>query len=89
MDGQTASGKPTREGRTVAADPSVIPLGTKIEVRGAGAYSGIYTVDDTGRLIQGRAIDIFIDNLAEAKRFGRKKVKVRVLRLPDQEVARK
>ncbi len=88
VDGITASGKETREGRTVAADPDVLPLGTKIQVRGAGRYSGIYVVHDSGPKVQGRTIDIFIDNDREAKRFGRKRVKVRVL-VPVQESARK
>ena len=47
-EGQTASGAITREGRTVAADPSVLPAGTRIEVADAGAYSGSYIVQDTG-----------------------------------------
>lgn len=80
VEGETASGKQTIEGRTVAADPSVLPLGTKIQVAGAGPYSGIYVVHDSGRKINGREIDIFIDNPREAKRFGKKPVRVRVLR---------
>src|SRR5690242_171338 len=57
--GQTASGAMTRVG-LVAADPSVLPLGSVIQVRGAGPYSGNYTVADTGALVKGRHIDIFI-----------------------------
>ena len=78
--GETASGKQTRAGRTVAADPDVLPLGTHIEVRGAGAYSGTYIVQDVGRKIAGRKIDIFIDAPVAAKKFGRKQVRVRVLK---------
>ena len=78
-EGQTASGAMTREGRTVAADPSVLPAGTKIEVADAGEYSGTYIVQDTGPRIKGRDIDLFIDNPAEARRFGKKKVRVRVI----------
>jgi rare lipoprotein A len=63
----------------VAADPAVLPLGTRIRVTGAGRYNGIYTVTDTGRKIDGREIDIFIPNEAEARRFGRKMVRVQVL----------
>lgn len=81
-EGQTASGKMTREGRTVAADPAVLPIGTRIRVAGAGPYSGVYVVHDTGRKIDGREIDLFIDDPAEAKRFGKKPVRVRVLSAP-------
>ena len=78
LDGTTRSGSPVRKG-IVAADPKVLPLGTRIRVNGAGGYSGEYTVADTGRTIRGREIDIFIANDAEAKRFGRKQVEVEVL----------
>jgi 3D (Asp-Asp-Asp) domain-containing protein len=81
-EGETASGKQTREGKTVAADPSVLPLGTRIEIRDAGPYSGTYVVHDSGRKINGREIDIFIDNPAEAKKFGKKPVRVKVLSKP-------
>ena len=83
VDGETASGKQTREGRTVAADHSVLPLGTRIEIKGAGPYSGIYVVQDGGPKVNGREVDIFIDDPAEAKRFGRKPVQVRVLQKPE------
>ena len=78
IEGKTASGKQTRHG-IVAADPRVLPIGTRIRVSDAGAYSGEYEVADTGRGIKGREIDIYIRNGAEAKRFGRKTVQVEVL----------
>jgi 3D (Asp-Asp-Asp) domain-containing protein len=84
VEGETASGKKTREGRTVAADSDVLPLGTKIEVQGAGRYDGVYVVHDAGRKIRGREIDIFIDAPAEAKRFGKKPVRIRVLSKPEK-----
>jgi 3D (Asp-Asp-Asp) domain-containing protein len=81
-EGKTASGKQTREGRTVAADPAVLPLGTRIEVKDAGPYSGIYIVQDSGRKINGREIDIYIEDNIEATQFGKKPVRVRVLPKP-------
>src|SRR5712692_11603891 len=45
--GTTREGTPTRRG-IVAADTSLLPLGTKIQVTNAGPHSGIYTVTDTG-----------------------------------------
>jgi 3D (Asp-Asp-Asp) domain-containing protein len=80
VEGETKSGKQTREGRTVAADPKVLPVGTRIEIRGAGPYSGRYMVHDSGPKIKGREVDIFIDNPAEAKKFGRKPVRVRIVK---------
>jgi rare lipoprotein A len=77
--GITASGDPTRRG-IIAADPRVLPLGTKVKVSGAGPYSGTYTVKDTGRLIKGRKVDLFMPSRREAKQFGRKDVVVRVVK---------
>jgi 3D (Asp-Asp-Asp) domain-containing protein len=39
-------------------------------------------VADTGSHVRGRQIDIHVASPAEARRFGRRKVRVRVLRLP-------
>ena len=74
----TASGTVPHDG-IVAADPVVLPLGSRIRVTNAGAYSGIYTVTDTGSKINGLHIDIFIPSTAAAKEFGTKGVNVQVL----------
>jgi 3D (Asp-Asp-Asp) domain-containing protein len=68
----------TRRG-IVAADPAVLPLGSRIRVHDAGAYSGVYTVADSGPGVTGPEIDIFIADGAEAKRFGRRRVHVEIL----------
>ena len=59
--------------------PRVLPIGTVIEVRNAGPYSGQYVVQDTGEKIIGRKIDIYIVRTREAMQFGVRKVHVRVL----------
>ena len=78
VEGKTASGARTREG-IVAADPAVLPLGSRIRVSDAGEYSGEYVVKDTGRAIKGRELDIYLADDGEAKRFGERRVKVHVL----------
>ena len=78
VEGKTASGKRAREG-ICAADPDVLPLGSRIRVHDAGAYSGECEVADTGRAIKGREIDIYLANDREAKKFGKKQVRVEVL----------
>ena len=78
--GITASGEQAKR-RLVAADPTVLPLGSEIRITGAGPYSGEYEVGDTGRKIKGRMLDIYIANDAEAKRFGKKRVSVEVIKL--------
>jgi len=59
-----ASGKKVYVG-AVAADPSVLPLGTKIEIKGLG-LDREYTVEDTGGKIKGLHIDIFCESKFEA-----------------------
>jgi 3D (Asp-Asp-Asp) domain-containing protein len=76
--GKTADGTHAREG-IVAADPGVLPLGTRIRMQGAGQYDGEYVVRDTGRAVKGREIDVYIANDGEAKRFGRKSVQVEIV----------
>ncbi len=83
VKGETATGDSTHRG-TAAADPAVIPLGSKIRIRGAGKYSGVYLVKDTGPKVNGRQIDIYIPNEAAAKRFGKKEVTVEILNRADE-----
>ena len=66
-------------GGVVSADPAFLPLGTRIRVTGAGQFSGIYLVTDTGAKVVGRYIDIYVPSRILAKRFGRKLVYVSVL----------
>jgi len=80
--GPTVKGNSTKAG-TAAADPSVIPLGSKVRVTGAGAYSGEYRVVDTGSKVSGRTIDLYIADPAAAKAFGRKQERVEILETGD------
>jgi rare lipoprotein A len=75
---QTAAASTPHEG-IVAADPAVLPLGTRIRVTGAGRYSGTYIVADKGGKIVGRHIDLYLPSRREARRFGRKTVRVAIL----------
>ncbi len=56
----TASGAPTVEGVTIAADPS-IPFGTKLKINGH-----VYTVQDRGGAIRGNHIDIYVSSHSKA-----------------------
>jgi 3D (Asp-Asp-Asp) domain-containing protein len=80
LKGLTASGEPVQKG-IIAADPRLLPLGTIVHIR-AGKYTGRYKVLDTGRLIKGRRIDIYISDWGEAVSFGRRSVKLKVLARP-------
>jgi len=77
LRGRTASGRMVSRG-LIAADPRVLPLGSRVRFEHPG-YSGEYLVADTGGAIRGRHIDIWIPSSREAMRFGRRTVKVTVL----------
>lgn len=70
---KTRMGLPARYG-VVAVDPRVIKLGTYVFVEGYGfAYAC-----DTGGAIKGNRIDLCVPTDAEARRWGRRTVKVHV-----------
>jgi len=75
----TASGTaPTA--KTVAADPAVLPLGSRIRLTGLDKrYDGVYVVRDTGARVRGRRIDLYIRDCHEAVRFGRRSATVSLL----------
>lgn len=77
LKGRTASGSGVRRG-VIAADPRHLPLGTRVQLT-AGAWTGTYTVADTGGVIKGRKIDVWVPNITEARRFGRRTVQITVL----------
>lgn len=76
--GRTATGFNLRanpNAKVIAVDPRVIPLGTKVYVEGYG-----YAVAaDTGGAIKGNKIDVFMSSKADAYRWGRKQVKIKIL----------
>ncbi len=74
--GITFSGVPVQKDVTIAVDPNVIPLGTRVYIEGIG-----YRIaHDTGGAIKGNRIDVYIEDLSEAIQFGVKKnVRVDIL----------
>lgn len=73
--GQTAKGTQARQG-TIAADTSIYPFGTILEVPGFGY--GI--VEDRGGAIKGGRLDLWMSSHEEAKRWGVRKLRVKVWR---------
>src|SRR5207247_2965691 len=80
LSGRTASGRVVSRG-LIAADPRVLPPGTRVHVE-AGSWSGEYLVADTCGAVNGRRIDISTPTSREARQFGRRTVKVAVLSFP-------
>ncbi|TYR78323.1 DUF348 domain-containing protein [Priestia megaterium] len=76
--GKTRTGMDLRANpnvKVIAVDPSVIPLGSKVYVEGYG-----YAVAaDTGGDIKGTRIDVFFSDKAQAYKWGRRSVKIKVL----------
>ena len=64
--GPTASGTMPEEGRTVAADWSVLPPGTEIYIENVGWRM----VEDTGSGITGDALDLYMESHDAARAFG-------------------
>jgi 3D (Asp-Asp-Asp) domain-containing protein len=75
--GITKSGAQTVPG-VAAADPSVLPLGSLIFVENSN-YRGVLRILDTGRLVKGRIVDIYMTSYDDAVNFGRQPVEVTVL----------
>lgn len=65
---------------TVAVDPSVIPLGSKVYVSGYGTAIAA----DTGGAINGNIIDVYFNSEADCIAWGRRTVTVEILALPGQ-----
>lgn len=71
--GITKSGKRATEGRTIAVDPKIIPLGSTVYLNGKA-----YTAEDTGSAIKGNKIDLFINDHQKAKVFGVQEMEVKI-----------
>ena len=86
--GLNLAGKSREEAMVVAADPKVLPLGTKVKLtfgEGYEEFTGVYTVGDTGSAVKGNIVDVFLgdfnsnDEHPSVRQFGRVKVKVQVV----------
>lgn len=72
---RTSSGTNPKVG-TVAVDPSVIPMGSKLYVEGYG----FGRAEDIGGAIKGNRIDVFLESEQECRRWGHRSVKVYLLK---------
>ena len=82
ISGITTSGEWTHR-HVVAADPTILPMGSRIKIKKAGKYSGEYVVADTGAKILGRKLDIYMPTPNECTRFGTRRVRVKVIQRGD------
>lgn len=79
----TATGTKVQEGRTIAVDPRVIPLGSKVEIKFPTEYehlNGVYKAEDTGSAIKGNKIDVYLNANDKCIEFGVRDIQVKVLK---------
>ncbi len=77
--GKTAIGidlKKNPNQKVISVDPKVIKLGSKVYVEGYGTAIAA----DTGGAIKGNKIDVLLPSQKEALKWGRKTVKVQILK---------
>lgn len=80
----TAMGlQPTRDPNglsTIAVDPSIIPLGSKVYIPGYGEA----IASDTGSAINGYIVDLYLNSYDDCINWGRQSVTVNVLAYPGE-----
>lgn len=64
-DGLTYTGTVATEDKTIAVDPTVIPLGSTVEINGVE-----YIAEDIGGAIKENRIDVFFENHKDALEWG-------------------
>jgi 3D (Asp-Asp-Asp) domain-containing protein len=74
LNGRTATGLIARYG-TCAVDPAYITLGTILFVPSYGPC----WATDTGRVIKGPLVDVYLDSQGEAEDWGRRITEIQVL----------
>ncbi|MEN6565883.1 MAG: 3D domain-containing protein [Veillonellales bacterium] len=72
---KTATGTLATEGRTVAADFSILPSGSRVFIEGVGER----VVEDTGGAIIGNRLDLYMESVDECNNFGVKELRVKIL----------
>jgi uncharacterized protein YabE (DUF348 family) len=77
---RTATGTIARRNKngysTIAVDPRIISLGTKVYVEGYG----LAIAEDTGSAVKGNKIDVFVNSYYEAMRWGIKTLNIYILK---------
>ncbi|WP_353856859.1 3D domain-containing protein [Bacillus sp. Bos-x628] len=83
MGSVTATGTKVQEGRTIAVDPRVIPLGSKVEIKFPEGYeylNGVYKAEDTGSAIKGNKIDVYLNTNDKCIEFGVRDIQIKILK---------
>lgn len=73
--GVTFSGTRATQGQTLAVDPRMIPLGSRVYIH---ELNQEFIAEDTGGAIRGNRIDLYMEDLSEARRWGVRQVRIHV-----------
>ncbi len=78
---RTYTGTWPQEGRTIAVDPEIIPLNSEVYVSCESwpEVNGWYIAEDTGGVIWGHKIDLYMESEDECWAWGRRTVEVRII----------
>lgn len=74
--GLTATGALAKPYFTAAVDPTVVPINSWIWIEGLGWWKA----HDTGNAIRGKRIDLCLCTREEAKEFGVRKMRIKILK---------
>jgi 3D (Asp-Asp-Asp) domain-containing protein len=85
LSGTTRRGRYVRPG-IVAADRRLFPLSRYIELYAGEKYLGRFLIDDTGSMIRGAHIDVWVPTCREATIFGRQHGTAMLLPRPELQV---
>ncbi len=80
---RTSTGKVPKDGETVAVNPKIIPYGSKVLVEAVdGSFKKTFIAQDTGGALKSGSavVDIYMSSLKSCKTFGRKQVKVSIIK---------
>lgn len=74
--GTMAGGRYVYSG-AIAVDPRLIPMGAEVKIEG---FSSTFRAEDTGRLIKGHIIDIWMGSKTSCINWGRRTIKIWIKR---------
>lgn len=80
--GLTKTSTIPKQGRTIAVDPNVIPLGSKVYIIFPEPFSymnGVYVAEDIGNAVNLNHIDVYFNSVQTCYTFGIKEIYVRIL----------
>lgn len=72
LQGRTRRGNLVRDG-IIAVDRKLFPLGREVDLFFGRSKYGRFLADDTGGVIKGAIIDVWISDCSAARRFGRRR----------------